>query len=353
MNGAGRVGWLAGPSTSTAPSKETVRRGTPSSSWQSLGSTDPERNERSAGVAEDVQDLEVRTVDGRELEVLVVGPADAVPMVFHSGTPSGPVPQPPMARAAAALGLRLVTYGRPGYGRSTPQPGRAVADAARDTAAVLDALGAGEFVTMGHSGGGPHALACAALLPDRCRAAASVAGIAPWDADGLDVLAGMGQENVEEFGLAAEGSAALTPYLEEEGEQLRTVSGPEVADALGGLVPDVDKRALTGQLADRVAASFRKSMESGIAGWRDDDLAFVRPWGFDLAAISVPVSIWQGAQDLMVPFAHGPWLAEHVPGATAHLFQEHGHLSLTVEQVPAILRHLVLAAGLPSGETPA
>jgi pimeloyl-ACP methyl ester carboxylesterase len=299
-------------------------------------------------VAEDVQELLVRTADGRELEVLVSGPADAVPVVFHSGTPGGAVIHQPMARAAAENGLRLVTYGRPGYGRSTPQTGRTVADAAGDTAAVLDQLDAGVFVTMGHSGGGPHALACAALLPGRCRAAASVAGVAPWDAEGLDVMAGMGPENVEEFGLAVQGSTALTGYLEEQGEQLRSISGPDVADALGGLVPEVDKRVLTGELAEHYAAAFRKAMESGIAGWHDDDLAFVRPWGFQLADITVPVSVWQGAQDLMVPFAHGSWLAAHIPGATAHLFEEHGHLSLTVEQVPAILRELVRAARLPT-----
>lgn len=295
------------------------------------------------------ENVMVRAADGRDLEVVVSGPADAVPVVFHSGTPSGPVLDLPMARAAAALGLRLVTYGRPGYGRSTPQPGRTVADAAGDTAAVLDRLGAGEFITMGHSGGGPHALACARLLPERCRAAASVAGIAPWDAAGLDVMAGMGPENVEEFGLAVQGSTALTVYLEEQGDQLRSISGPDVADALGGLVPDVDKRVLTGVLAEHYADAFRKALENGIAGWHDDDLAFVRPWGFHLADITVPVSIWQGAQDLMVPFAHGSWLAAHIPGAGAHLFEEHGHLSLTVEHVPAILMDLVRAARLPTG----
>ena len=297
---------------------------------------------------EDVQGLTVRTPDGRDLEVLVIGPADTTPVVFHSGTPGGPVPNLPMARAATENGLRLVTYGRPGYGRSTPQPGRTVADVVADTIAVLDHLGAGEFVTMGHSGGGPHALACAALAPERCRAAASVAGVAPWDAEGLDVMAGMGPENIEEFGLAVQGSEALTPYLESEYEQLRSVAGPDVAAALGGLVPDVDKQVLTGELAELYAESFRKAVENGIAGWHDDDLAFVRPWGFDLAGITVPVSIWQGEQDLMVPFAHGRWLASHIPGATAHLFEEHGHLSLTVAQVPAILADLVRAAGMTS-----
>ncbi len=211
------------------------------------------------------------------------GPVDGLPVVFHTGTPSGPVPYAPTTRAAADNGLRLVTYGRPGYGRSTPQPGRSVADVVADTVTVLDHLGAGEFVTMGHSGGGPHALACAALLPDRCLAAASVAGVAPWDAEGLDVMAGMGPENIEEFGLAMKGAEALTPFLETVGEELRTIAPEEVVAAFGGLVPEVDKAVLTGAVADYFADGFHKALENGIAGWRDDDLAFVRPWGFDLS----------------------------------------------------------------------
>ena len=278
--------------------------------------------------------------EGRELEVLVSGPADGLPVVFHTGTPSGPVPYAPTTRAAADNRLRLVTYGRPGYGRSTPQPGRSVADVVADTVTVLDHLGATEFVTMGHSGGGPHALACAALLPDRCLAAASVAGVAPWDADGLDVLAGMGPENIEEFDLAMKGADALTQFLEPLGEELRSIAPDEVVAAFGGLVPEVDQLVLTGAVAAYYADGFHKALENGIGGWRDDDLAFVRPWGFDLTDITVPVSIWQGAQDLMVPFAHGRWLAAHVPGATVHLFDEHGHLSLTENHVPAILADL-------------
>ena len=120
--------------------------------------------------------------DGRHLEVLVEGPADGLPVVCHYGTPSGAVPYQALFDAAARHGLRAVVCSRPGYGDSTPRPGRSVADVAGDVAAVLDALGADRFVTYGTSGGGPHALACAALLPDRCAAAASVAGVAPFRA---------------------------------------------------------------------------------------------------------------------------------------------------------------------------
>jgi pimeloyl-ACP methyl ester carboxylesterase len=291
-------------------------------------------------VTVDVEQLTVRAPDGRDLEVLVVGRSDALALVHHPGTPAGPVVDERIAAAATANDLRLVMYARPGYGTSTPRPGRTVASAATDTATVLDHLGAGQFVTMGHSGGGPHALACAALLPDRCLAAASVAGVAPWDAEGLDVLAGMGPENVEEFSFAVHGSESLTAFLTPQAEELARVDGPGVVAALGGLLPDVDKLALTGEFGDHVAASFHRAVEAGIAGWHDDDLAFVQPWGFDLADIRVPVAVWQGAQDLMVPFAHGRWLAAHVPGVTVHLLEDHGHLSLTHDMVPAIVAEL-------------
>jgi pimeloyl-ACP methyl ester carboxylesterase len=267
-------------------------------------------------------------VAGRQLDVLMAGRGLPRTLVFHSGTPSAALPFPPLIEAAADSGVRLVTYSRPGYGESSPARGRSVADAAADTAAVLDVLGIGEFVTLGWSGGGPHALACAAGLPGRCRAAATLAGVAPHHADGLDWLAGMGPENVEEFTLATRGEQALTPYLEEAAAGLAGVTGAEVAKSLGGLVSPVDTASLTGELAEYLAAGFRRAVSTGIAGWRDDDLAFVRDWGFDLASIAVPVSVWQGDQDRMVPPSHGRWLARHVPNARDHFSPGEGHLSL-------------------------
>jgi pimeloyl-ACP methyl ester carboxylesterase len=266
--------------------------------------------------------------DGRTLEYVVDGPADGLPLVFHHGTPSAAVPFPLMTAAAAAHGLRTVLHSRPGYAGSAPRPGRTVADDAADVAAILDALGAERFLTMGWSGGGPHALASAALLPDRCLAAATVAGVAPHRGDTQDWLAGMGQENLDEFGAALAGEAALTAYLEQEAAGMAGVTGPDIAAALGDLVSDVDKRALTGDFADYLAATFRASVSTGIAGWRDDDLAFAADWGFPLDRFPVPVAIWQGEQDRMVPFEHGRRLAAQVTGAEVHLEPDEGHISL-------------------------
>jgi pimeloyl-ACP methyl ester carboxylesterase len=294
--------------------------------------------------------LTVRGPGDRVLEVQVAGPEDGMTLVFHSGTPSGLVGLGPLAEAADARGLRTVLYGRPGYGQSTPQPGRQVADAAADVAAILDHLRIDEFITAGWSGGGPHALACAALLPVRCLATATIAGVAPSDSPGLDWLAGMGDENVEEFNAALAGEAELTPFLNAAAGMLRDVGAAEVADGLGGLVSDVDQAALTGEFAEFMAASFRAALSTGIAGWRDDDLAFARDWGLSLEALghATPVAIWQGDQDRMVPFAHGEWLAANIPLARARLLPGEGHLTLGINAFGRILDDLM---GLARGES--
>ena len=289
----------------------------------------------------------VRTTDGRDLEVLVTGPADGLPLVFHHGTPQAAVPFGILERPAAERGLRTISYSRPGYGRSTRRSDGAttatVADDAADTVAVLDALGHDTFVTLGWSGGGPRALACAALLSGRCLAATSGVGIAPADAEGFDHTAGMGPENVAEFAAMAEGSEALTAFLEEHGTPLFSATADDIAREMGGLLPPVDQAAMTGELAEYLSASSRHAGAQGIIGWHDDDLTLIRPWGFDVRAVQVPVAVWQGSEDLMVPFAHGQWLAANVAGAQAHLTEGQGHVSLLM-RMPDILDDLLSLA---------
>jgi pimeloyl-ACP methyl ester carboxylesterase len=281
---------------------------------------------------------------GRVLEYVVGGHAGGLPLVLHHGTPSGAVLDPELVAAAGALGCQVIQAARPGYGGSSPRPGRSVADVAADTAALLNHLGLDRFVTVGWSGGGPHAMACAALLPGRCRAAATIAGVAPYGVDGLDWLDGMGAENIAEFGAALAGEAELTAYLEREAAALVGVRGPDLAAALGDLVSDVDREAAArGGFGEHLAESIRSGLAPGIAGWRDDDLAFVKPWGFALD-FDVPVAVWQGDQDRMVPFGHGRWFAAHVPDAAIHLLPGEGHLSLhTGEPLAAVLADLTRA----------
>jgi len=285
--------------------------------------------------------LTVQAAGDRVLEVLLDGPDTGDLLVFHGGTPSAVVPRPLLSAPATRLGLRTVMYSRPGYAGSTPQPGRDVASCVDDVAAILDHLGVDRFVTAGWSGGGPHALACAALLPDRCRAVATLAGVAPYTAKGLDWMAGMAPENVDEFGAAIEGEAVLGPLLDRFAEELRGITADQVAAALGGLVSPVDVQALTGELAETLAASFRQAVSRGTAGWRDDDLAFVRHWGFGLDSIQVPAAIWQGSEDRMVPFDHGPWLIEHIPTAQSRLLDGVGHLSLVAHHLDRVYSELL------------
>jgi pimeloyl-ACP methyl ester carboxylesterase len=279
--------------------------------------------------------------DGRRLEVQLGGPEDSRALIFHAGTPGAAELFAPLVDAGARRGLRHVTYSRPGYGRSDRHAGRTVADCAADVAAIADALGIDRFYTVGWSGGGPHALACAALLGERVIAAATIASVAPRRAEGLEWLHGMGAENLEEFAAVEGGEEPLLAYLEQHGPELASATGPELHAALGDLLSDVDRGALTGEFADYLAATVRAGLAHGLWGWFDDDIAFVSDWGFELAAVARPVTIWHGVQDRFVPFAHGEWLARHVAGARPRLHSEHGHLSLAIGCYGDVLDELI------------
>jgi pimeloyl-ACP methyl ester carboxylesterase len=290
------------------------------------------------------QTLSIPAADGRSLEVVVAGTDDGIPIIFHHGTPGAGGVFSPFAAAARERGLRHVTYSRPGYGTSDRHAGRTVADCAADVVAIADALGAERFYTMGGSGGGPHALATAALLPDRVLAATTIASVAPADAPGLDWLEGMGSKNHEEFAAVQAGPEALEAYLEEEAKEFGHVTGEAVAAALGDLVSEVDRAALTGEFGDFIAGQARKSLTRGIWGWFDDDFALLGDWGFDPASITAPLTIWHGAQDRFVPLSHGEWLAGRLPDAQARLEPAHGHLSIAISSYPELLDGLVATA---------
>lgn len=284
--------------------------------------------------------LSVRVGGGRRVTAYDAGDPSGTPLLFHHGTPSSGKPYAPHVRLAEEHGWRLISFDRAGYGDSTRHAGRTVADVADDTAAVADALGVGRFATWGLSGGGPHALATAALLPERVTAVASVASIAPPDAPGLELTEGMGEGNVAEFGLAREGEHVLRPVLEAEVPGLLAHGVPEFVDALRVHLSDVDERVLSGELGEHVLAGLRSALAHGVDGWVDDDLAFTRPWGFPLGALRVPALVVQGRHDLMVPWAHGEWLARNVPGAEAWLREADGHLTLFVTAAAEIMAWL-------------
>jgi pimeloyl-ACP methyl ester carboxylesterase len=278
--------------------------------------------------------------DGRQLSVCISGPEDGTPLIYHHGTPSGLNQIRVLRRGAHERGLRFVTYSRPGYGESTRLPGRDVAAAASDVEALLDHLGASRCLVSGWSGGGPHALASAVLLPERVAGVLVIAGAAPHDATGLDFLGGMGEGNLEEFGLAAQGEAALRPALETMAGPMATADLAMLTVDMGSLLPDADRDALTGEFGEDLAEAIAAGVRGGVDGWIDDDLAFLQPWGFSLDELAVPSFVWQGSEDLMVPFAHGQWLAKNLPGAVAHLEPGQGHLSIVATFATTMLDEL-------------
>jgi pimeloyl-ACP methyl ester carboxylesterase len=263
----------------------------------------------------------VMTADGRTLAVEDAGTPGGLPVLVHVGTPNSRHLYGRTVADAAARGLRLISYDRPGYGESTPQPGRTMADTAGDARAICAALGIDRLAMWGLSGGGPPLLACAALLPDLVAAAACLASPAPRDAEGLDWLAGMGPGAAGEFALMLTDRAASRAVFEAEREQLLVTSPADLAAQMGQPGDD------PGFLLDE-AICMQQAYAPGIEGCWDDCFAQITPWGFDLAEISVPVLLMHGRRDSSVPVSHGEWLAAHIPGVEARLFDNEGHGSL-------------------------
>jgi pimeloyl-ACP methyl ester carboxylesterase len=202
--------------------------------------------------------LTVDLADGRKLDVLTGADGDGPGLLFQHGTPGNATRYEAWFEAAEARGLRPVAYSRPGYAMSTRDPGRSVASAVADIEVLLDQLGIGEFFTIGGSGGGPHAIATAALLPERCLVSAALATVAPWQAEGLDWFAGMSQNNIDEFGAALAGEADLREWMATEGEEYRTITGSNMVAALGDALPPVDQGVATGEWAEHEAAGIRR-----------------------------------------------------------------------------------------------
>lgn len=277
--------------------------------------------------------------DGRVLDVRVSGPEDGIPFVWHHGTPGCSYQPADKARTLAEHGLRYVTYSRAGAAGSTRNRGRTVASIAEDVAAIADHLGADRILTGGGSGGGPHALATGAGLPDRVLAVLAVCCVKPFVGQD-DFLEGMGADNVEEFTLALQGEEPLLPFLLKDREGIITGDAESVIRTLDTLLPEVDRKVLTGEVGEDLIRNLQGGVEE-VHGWLDDDLAFTREWGFDLDGISVPTYLWQGSEDLMVPFHHGQWLAGHIPGVVPHLEQGEGHLSIVVAKFPQMVEELV------------
>jgi pimeloyl-ACP methyl ester carboxylesterase len=279
-----------------------------------------------------VETQAVSTLDGRTLRVHDTG-GDGPAIVFHHGTPGCGRPFAAWVDDARTRGARLVGYDRAGYGGSTPQPSRNVASAADDTRAVADALGLDRFAVWGVSGGGPHALACAALLPKRVTAVAIIGSIAPWGAEGLDFYGGMGADNVTEMELYhRDRDAARRLSLENHG-QLAGATIEEFTEALQSLLSPVDAALLVDPFGPYLVSTVIEGLAPGDDGGWDDNVAHMSPWGFDLARITIPAKVWHGAHDRFVPVQHGRWLLDQIPGAQDAINDDDGHLSVIAGRI--------------------
>jgi pimeloyl-ACP methyl ester carboxylesterase len=263
----------------------------------------------------------VTAPDGRTLAVEDAGDRGGRPVLVHVGSPGGRRLYGPRTLAdAERRQLRLISYDRPGYGGSTPQPGRSMADCAADVRVICAALGIDRLAMWGQSGGGPHVLACAALLPELVTAVASLASPAPYDADGLDWLAGMPAEAYEDVRLTFADREAARALFRREREEILATPPAQLAVDWQARTPGVSLALITDEVV-----SVQLALASGIEGFWDDSVAELTPWGFDVAQISVPVLLLHGVQDKAVPFSHGLWLAAHLPGAETRFFDDEGH----------------------------
>jgi pimeloyl-ACP methyl ester carboxylesterase len=279
---------------------------------------------------------DVQTPDGRKLRISEDGAPQGHPVFVLHGTPGGRMLYSQHVEDARRKGLRLIGYDRPGYGGSTPLPGRRIVDTAVDVTAIADGLGFERFAIWGHSGGGAPGLACAARLPRRVVAASCLAAPAPWDAEGLDHYEGMGEANVADAKQMIEDRPAWEKSLAEQTEMLKHATPDDARQFLASLLSEVDQAALTDDLLNFLHTQGKQGLAPGPEGWKEDNLWSIEPWGFEFSQIRVPLQLWHGKHDRFVPFSHGEWMAKHIPQAEIHLEPNEGHVSLFAHRIPEV-----------------
>jgi pimeloyl-ACP methyl ester carboxylesterase len=262
--------------------------------------------------------------DGRALDYITNESGNASAILFHHGTPGECTGW--QTWFDEINGVKAIAASRPGYGLSDRNKGRTVARDLDDLSELLEFLKVESFVSVGWSGGGPHAINM--TRHSLCKGAITLAGVGEWGNSDLNFLDGMGPENHDEFGAALAGEVQIEDWMKRNSPGMKNISGPDLVAAFGGLIGDSDKKALTADVADVYAASFRRALSVSYYGWLDDDLAFVQKFGFDLAKVNKPILVWQGDDDFMVPKAHSEWLAKHIPTAKLNFVPGHGHISL-------------------------
>jgi pimeloyl-ACP methyl ester carboxylesterase len=294
------------------------------------------------------------TADGRTLAYAVWGDPDGFPVLGLHGTPGCRLERWPHEELYSGVGVCFVTHDRAGYAKSDRRRGRRIADEVDDIRALADELGFERFGVTGASGGGPHALACGALLPDRVVRVVCVVGVAPYGPAGLDHdawLAGQDPENVKEFGWALAGEDVLAAELTKLAESVVERVAVDPSTILGDFdLSEADRAQLaTMERMQIIRESISEQAEGDIFGWVDDDLAITQPWGFDVASITVPVLVRYGLTDVLVPPAHGEWLAAHVPGCLVVVDGTGGHLGVNPADEIAENLHWLASGAAPVG----
>ncbi|MEI7768524.1 MAG: alpha/beta hydrolase [Chloroflexales bacterium] len=273
----------------------------------------------------------IKTKDGRKLSCIEAGQADGIPVLVFTGTPMSRILYQGWVDDAISKGLRLICYDRPGYGGSTPKPGRTVANATEDVSDLAKALGLNKLLVWGVSGGGPHSIACAALLPDLVVAAAALASPAPYvpfTAEGNDWTAGMSSDNVSEYQTALKGRDALKEYVEGVHRTLGCSPNPQsVTSASQGVF-------------DYLMDSMCLALQKGPDGWIDDDLASLAQWGLEPNQIRIPFFLMQGKKDNLVPISNGLWLAKNIPNVETRFIPDEDHLGM-FNHIPEIHQWLL------------
>ncbi|MCX4822061.1 alpha/beta hydrolase [Streptomyces sp. NBC_01142] len=282
----------------------------------------------------------MRATDGRHLMVERLGDPHGRPVFLLHGTPGSRLGPAPRGMVLYQRGTQLIAYDRPGYGGSDRLAGRSVADVAQDVRAIADELDLEQFAVVGRSGGAPHALACAALMPERVTRAAALVTLAPRDADGLDWFEGMAASNVTEFTRASLDPVGLAERFIVRSAEIRK-DPIRLLDDLRRELTDSDRMVVADAgVRSMLLRNYQEALRTSAYGWIDDALAFCSPWGFDPADIKNPVMLWHGEKDVFSPVGHSRWLAERIPGATAVLEPAAAHFD-ALHALPRILTWLL------------
>ncbi|MEU3216232.1 alpha/beta fold hydrolase [Streptomyces sp. NPDC032161] len=282
----------------------------------------------------------VHAEDGRHLMVERLGDPHGRPVFLLHGMPGSRLGPAPRGMVLYQRKTQLIAYDRPGYGSSDRLPGRCVADAVQDVRAIADHLGLERFAVVGRSGGAPHALACAALMPERVTRTAALVGLAPWGADGLDWFEGMAASNVLAYSTAATDPDGLAESFISRSAVIRK-NPVRLIDDLRRELTDSDRMVVNDAgVRSMLLRNYREALRTSAWGWIDDAIAFSRPWGFDPADIPGPVMLWHGEKDVFTPVGHSRWLAERIPNSTVVVEPAAAHFD-ALHALPRILNWLL------------